>query len=168
MKWFFAGLLLLCLLPGSGVFAQKKTVDFSGTWLLDQKKSEMPDGRRGRMMASLKMIVKQETNKLTVQSIRLNRNGDEDSSSVSYTLDGKESENKRNNRRSISTAEWADGAQTLEIFTEMQISRRGRQFTIESEALWTLVDGELVQKITSTTPRGERIVKLVYKNAEDK
>ena len=168
MKRVFCRLLALFFLVSGIIFAQKKSADFNGTWLFEKNKSEMPASRRGRAMAMVKIIVKQEQNKLTVESFHLNREGKEDSSSASYTLEGKECENGSKNRHSVSTAEWADDGRTLEIFTETHMSRGDREFTMESEAFWSIIDGMLCQKITRSTPMGDRTVKLFYKKAADK
>lgn len=110
-----------------------------------------------------KMVVTQEGNKLTVVSFRKNRNGEEVSITANYTLDGKKCKNTFADRTSVSTAEWSKDGKSLIIHTEMTFGRDDRQFTMHSQATWSLEKGELVIETTRSTPMGERTSKAVYK-----
>jgi len=163
--------IIFVLLASTGlVIAQDGKVNFAGEWTFDKDKSELPSGRSGRRgrMAATKMVVKQEQNKLIVESFRTNRDGEETSSTATYTLDGEECKNETMNRISISTAEWSDDGKSLEIFSEMNFSRNGREFTMESETTWSLKDGNLILESMRSTPRGDMESKMVYKKAEAK
>lgn len=152
-------LIFTCLL-----IAQDKEINFSGEWILNADKSELGSGRGGRRggMAALKMIVKHEKNKLSVESFRKNRDGEEVSSVANYTLDGEECTNEAFNRTSVSNAEWSEDEKSLIIFTEMTFSRGGQERTIESETSWFFEKDELILKTNRSTPRGEMKIKAVY------
>ncbi len=160
----FSLLLFIVLLAS----AQSEKTNFSGTWILDASKSDMGDagsGRGGRGMgfAPTKMVVTQEKNKLTVVSFRKNRNGEETSITANYTLDDKKCKNTIGDRTSVSTAEWSEDGKSLIIRSEMTFGRDDREFTMHSEANWSLEEGELVIETTRSTPMGERTTKAVYK-----
>ncbi|MBN2355765.1 hypothetical protein JXO59_06605 [candidate division KSB1 bacterium] len=146
-------------------FAQDTAVNFSGIWILDKDKSEMGEGggRRGRGMAATKMIITQEKNKLIVESFRTNRNGEEISSTATYTLDGKKCENAMGNRTGVSTVEWSEDGKSLIIQSEMTFSRNDQEFTVQSEATWSLQKEELMIETTRSTSMGERTSKAVYR-----
>jgi hypothetical protein len=148
----------------SFLLGQDQKTDFSGTWNLDESKSEMGDspGGRGRRMAINKMNVTQEDNKLTVESFRTNRDGEEISTTDVYTLDGKKCENKSENRTSVSTADWEEKGKSLLIITKMTFSRGDRSFTMDSETTWSIAEGNLILDSVRSTPRGEMKSKLVY------
>jgi hypothetical protein len=149
------------------LLAQDKKPNFAGEWNLDREKSELPSGRGGGMMAS-KMVITQEENKLVVESTRTNRDGEETMSSATYTLDGKESENKTNNMTSKSTAMWSKDGKSLEINTEATFSRNGQDFTMTEKDIWSMGNGNIMIDATRTSSRGDRKSKLVYTKAAKK
>jgi len=148
-------------------FAQDKKPNFAGEWNLDREKSELPEGRGGGMMAS-KMVITQEENKLVVESTRTNRDGEAITISATYTLDGKECENKANNMTSKSTAVWSKDGKSLEINTEATYSRNGQNFTMTDKSTWSMESGNLLIDSTRTSSRGDRKSKLVYTKAAKK
>lgn len=157
-----AALLLVAALAG----AQEGKVDFSGEWVLNQEKSDLPEGRGGRGgRISSKLNVEQEKDQLTVESFRRNRDGEEVSSETTYLLDGKEHEIPSNFGSQVSTAEWSSDGETLTISSTITMSRGGSEFTMESTEEWSLNDGFLIIESTRSTPRGEMTSKAVYEKA---
>jgi len=142
--------------------AAAQKANFSGTWTLNADKSITGSGRGGMRSGSSKMIVKLKKNKMTVETFRKNRDGKESSSIKKYTLDGKKCKNKSRRGKSVSTVNWKDDGTSLTIFTETFMSFGNREFTMESEAVWTLEEGFLKIKSVRTTPRGEMESTLVY------
>jgi hypothetical protein len=158
--------LLAMALSGSLLFIPAnawaaKKANFSGEWALNESKSELGEGR---MFSPVKLTVQQEGNSMTLERTRTGRDGEERTSKEVLTLDGKESINKSENRTSTSTATWSKDGKTLTIVTNTEINREGETFQMKSTEVWTLgEDGKILQvQSDSTSPRGERSVKLVY------
>ena len=149
----------LLLIPATA-WAAKKT-NFSGEWTLNESKSELGEGR---MFSPTKMTVQQDGNSITLERTRAGRDGEERTSKEVLTLDGKESINKSENRTSTSTATWSKDGKTLTILTNTEINRQGEILEMKSTEIWTLEEDGKILKVQSdsTSPRGERSVKLVY------
>src|SRR4030042_7153316 len=109
-KWVAIAVLILAGIA----FAQSK-VNFAGNWTLNTEKSQLGDGGGRRFRAASKMVVAQEENKLSVESFRTNRDGEEVSTTYTYTLDGNKCENGSENRKMVSTVTWAKDGQSLTI-----------------------------------------------------
>ena len=152
--------LVSLLLVPENAWAAKKA-DFTGQWVLNESKSELGEGR---MWAPTKMIVQQEKNSMTLERTRIGRDGEERTSKEELTLDGKESINKTENRTSTSTTTWSGDGKTLTILTNTEFNRQGETVKMKTTETWTLDDGGMILKVQSdsTSPRGERSVKLVY------
>lgn len=138
-------------------------VDFSGTWNLNEEKSEIAEGpgRRAGFFTPT-MIVKQEKDKLTVQRTITGRNGEERTMETVYDLTGKPTKEERRRGTTEHTTNWEGEA--LNIKTERSLERRGESFDMTTHATWTLVDDgkALVIESTSDTPMGERTQKSYY------
>lgn len=150
-------IVVMIFLLSVGVVA----ADFSGTWVLNREKSELGEGR-GARMAATKLVVEQKENTLAIESTRTGRDDEERVTKEEMTLDGKETK---------SSTEWADAVSTAKINGEVLIiamtrtfERNGETFEMKSEQKWALDnDGKiLVIDLKSESPRGERVMKLVY------
>ncbi len=152
------------------VSAQDSKVNFSGEWVLNAEKSDQPErpgGRRRGMLAS-KMVIEQKDNKLVVERFRKNRDGEDVSTKLSYTLDGKKCKNDLNFGTRESVAKWSKDGKTLTIESTITMSRGDREFTMESTEKWSLDKDTLTIEATRSTPRGERTSKAVYDKSEKK
>ena len=80
------------------------------------------------------------------------------------TLDGKEVENKTENRTTKTTAVWSDDGGSLTIKSDMVMSRQGQTFEMKSVEIWQLSeDGKtLTIQSNSSSSRGDRSATLVY------
>jgi hypothetical protein len=133
--------------------------DFGGTWVLNQDKSELGEGR-GRRMAAAKMVVTQGENSLTIERTLTGRNGEERVRTEEMTLDGKDVKTSNERGETISSAKMDGGVLTIQ--TVRKFERNGETFETTSEQKWQM-DGEmLVVNSTSESPRGTRELKLVY------
>lgn len=162
---------VVVLLVGSVVVsAQEKKVDFSGTWVLNADKSDLGGGRGGRRggMAVSKMLVEQKDEKLIVENFRQNRDGEDVSTKLTYTLDGKKCKNELNFGTQESVVKWTKDGKTLTIESTMSMSRGDREFTMESTEKWSLDKDILTIETTRSTPRGERKSKAIYNKSEKK
>jgi hypothetical protein len=155
--------------------AQQDKIDFSGEWALNAEKSDMGGDRGGQRegdrggrrgggmgMGASKMIIEQQENKLVVETFRKNRDGEDVSTKLNYTLDGKKSKNDLNFGSQESVAKWAKDGKTLVIESTMNMSRGDRDFTIESTEKWSLDKDTLTIESTRSTPMGDRTSKAVY------
>ncbi len=156
-------LMIFVCLP---LFAGEGKVNFSGKWTLDRDKSGVGGGRRG--MASSKLIIQQENNKLIIDRVFQRRSGEEFNLKEELSLDGKETKSEMFNGTRKSRAKWSSDGKVLIINSVMTFERNGREFNIESTEEWSLSDNgkALIISFTHTTPRGERTGKLVYNKSE--
>ena len=135
--------------------------DFSGDWKLNEEKSELPE--RGRRMLSLTLVIKQKDNVLDVTRTYSGRDGAEYTLEEKLTLDGKESTTTFRESPKTTTVKWSEDRKSLHMVSKMIFSRNGNEFEIDTKEVWKFnSDGELAIDITSTTPRGERQMALVY------
>lgn len=171
MRSFVLFIIVVFLMSAVVVSAQEGKVNFSGEWTLNADKSEFGGGGGGggrgggRGMGSSKMIVEQKDNALTVETFRQNRDGEEVSTTNTYTLDGKKSNNESNFGTTVSVVNWSKDGKTLTIESTMTGSRGGQEFTMESTAVWSLEGNILTVETTRSTPRGEMTSKAVYDKA---
>jgi len=131
-----AAILFFALL-GYQVSAQ---TSFTGSWSLNESKSNMGEGR-GRRAASA-MVVTQDVKLLTVESTRPGPEGGEMKQTAKYNLDGSVSENPGfGDNMSKSTATWSADKTVLTIATAMTFERNGETMTRNSSQIWKLTEG---------------------------
>jgi hypothetical protein len=145
-------------------FGQAKT-DFSGTWSLDEAKSDPAGGPGGggggggrgggRMGPPSKLVIKQTAGELTIEQTLASG-----AQTVVYKLDGSESVNKLAMGESKARASW-DGA-NLVIAGKQSISTQQGDFELGVKDVYNLANGILTIAATRVTPRGETTRKLVY------
>jgi len=145
MQFIWMAVVLLLVVP-TLANAQSGKTDFSGTWAFNEGKSNLGDSG-GRRFGGGDMVVKQESNLLTVERTRTNRDGEERTMTSKYTLDGKESTNSFGRGESKSTAKWSADGKSLTIVTKMSFN--GNDFT--STEVWTLKNAKTLS-IDSTRP----------------
>jgi len=162
MRRKFAASLAASLVLAAVAFAAPAKTNFSGTWVLDEKKSE---GLRGP--SSVTMTVKQDGDKLEVTRQIKDQMGDRTTNDT-YTADGKEGEFTMqmmgNSQKGKRTVKWsADGA-TLEIKETMTVERQGQTADIETVSKWSLSgDGKtLTVDLTRTSQMGAQSSKRVF------
>jgi hypothetical protein len=165
MKRVVVFFVALALAAPAIAWAQGKA-DLSGTWTLDESKSDpAPAGRggggggrggggRGGGTAS-KLVIKQTAGDLTIE--RTLPNGAE---TVVLKLDGSESVNKMGMGEGKSKTSW-DG-NTLVVTTQAQLQTPQGTFDITSKDVYSLQGGVLTVTTTRTTGRGDTTRKLVY------
>jgi len=140
--------------------AQTAKVNFSGSWVLNSEKSTLGDNPR---MGAGNFIAAQEGNLLSVERTRTNRDGETVTTTMKYTLDGKESINTSPRGDSKSVAAWSADSKTLTINTSRTFEMNGETMNIKSVEVWTLTDPKIITiQSTSTTPDGERRMTLIY------
>ncbi len=138
--------------------AQSGKVSFTGTWAFNEGKSNLGD-TGGRRFGTGDMVVKHESNLLTVERTRTNRDGEEVKMTSKYTLDGKESTNTFGQGESKSTAKWSDDGKLLTIVTKMSFN--GNEMT--SSEIWGLSDAKTLSvNATRQGQNGEVKTTRVY------
>lgn len=152
-------LLLLAFIS----FAGDGKVNYSGTWNINEEKSELGEG--GRFFLSTKLVIVQKDNDMTMERHRTGRNGEPRSSTDKFTLDGKECENPAfgdNVRKSVVT--WSDDGKSMTINSTMEFWREGNKTEFKSTEIYKLSDDGNVLTIdyTNTSPRGERKGTYIY------
>lgn len=148
--------------------AQAGKVSFTGNWVQNAEKSTQPpqggQGGGGMRMGG-NMVVKHEANLLTVERTRTGQDGQPMTTTMKYTLDGKECINTTQRGESKSVAKWSADGKSLTVVTTSTFDRNGETTTMTSTAVWSL-DGASLKVITSSTaPDGtERVMTNVYDN----
>jgi hypothetical protein len=166
MKRVLAFCAALTLAVPVMAFAQGKA-DFSGTWTLDEAKSDpAPAGRgggggggggggRGGGGTASKLVIKQAGGNLTVD--RTLANG---ADTLVFKLDGSESVNKMGQSEAKSKTTWEGN--NLVITTQQQLQTPNGTFDITQKDVYNVQGGVLTVTTTRTTARGDTTRKLVY------
>ncbi len=148
-------------LMAASVFALSLApANFSGTWVLDNAKSE---GLRGRMAdAEVTMKVTQDGAKLVEETTT----GD-NTQSLTFNLDGSETTAEFQGRmpsKGTIKAKWMDDGKMLEITQVRNLNFQGNDVTINVKEHWQLSEDGKVLNIHRTTesPRGTMESKLVF------
>lgn len=160
MKALSLAVMLALLVPGV-INAQSGKTNFSGTWAFNAEKSNLGDGGQGggRGFGAGDMKVTQEGDNLTVATTRPGRDGgDPVTTTMKYTLDGKESVNTSQRGESKSIATWAPDGKSLTIKTAQTFGDR----TMNSTQVWTLNGANLQIARTMTTQNGDMKTTMVY------
>jgi hypothetical protein len=158
-------LAFLCI--PSALNAQGSKANFSGKWVFNESKSNMGEAPQGggqsRGFGGGDFTAAQETNLLTVESTRPNRDGGTTTSTSKYTLDGKESINSTGRGDSKSVATWSADGKSLTIVTTRTFERDGQSTEMKTTEVWSLTDAKTLSIVqTMNTPNGERKTTRVY------
>ena len=152
--------LILCIVLPPMAEAQSGKVNFTGSWALNEGKSTMGDNPR---MGGGDFIAKQDGNILSVERSRTNRNGETMKTTMTYTLDGKESINTSPRGDSKSVAQWSSDGKSLTISTARSFEMNGETVNMKTVEVWSLTDPKTVTiQYSSSTPNGERKMTMVY------
>ena len=157
--FMFVGLALLLTVQLS---AQNGAVNFSGSWALNESKSNFGDSPF-RMAASI-LTIKQEGNNLSTERTVNSPDGQEMKMTGKYTMDGKECENTGfMDSKTKSTVKWSDDNKSITIASSTIFNMNGDNMEMKASETWML-DGEKTLKIQTSTsmPDGEMKTSLVY------
>lgn len=158
--------VLALIMSGLVVNAQVGKTDFSGTWNLNAEKSIQPQGDQGgggMRMGGGNFVAKQEANLLTIDRTRTGQDGQSTTTTMKYTLDGKESINTSPRGDSKSVAKWSSDGKSLTIETSRTMDMNGESMTMKSTEAWTLTDAKtLTVASTRQGPNGEVKTTMVY------
>ena len=156
--------IILVLIAPVMINAQAGKTNFAGDWTLNAEKSTQPQGGQGGgMRMGGNFVATQEANLLTVVRTRTGQDGQPSTTTMKYTLDGKESINTSPRGDSKSTATWSADGKTLTIVTSRTMDMNGQSTTMKSTEVWTLTDAKILS-IASTRqgPDGEVKANNIY------
>jgi dipeptidyl aminopeptidase/acylaminoacyl peptidase len=159
--------LMLALIAPVMINAQAGKTNFAGDWTLNAEKSTQPQGGQGggggMRMGGGNFVATQEANLLTVVRTRTGQDGQPTTTTMKYTLDGKESINTSPRGDSKSIAKWSADGKSLTIETTRTMDMNGESRTMKSTEVWTLTDAKTIS-IASTRqgPNGDVKCNMVY------
>jgi hypothetical protein len=172
MKLFSLLTIVVLLFGVIAVDAQDGKTNFSGKWTLNADKSDQGGGGGrggrggGRGMGASKMVIEHDGDKLIVETFRKNRDGDEISTKVTYSLDGKKVKSENDRGSSVSVAKWGKDGKTVTIISERTMGRGGQNFTMETSQIWSMKSNILIIDSVMSSQRGDRESKAVYDKAK--
>ena len=137
--------------------------DFSGSWSLNENKSEL--GQFGARGAASKIVAEQKGNDITVTRTSTSFQGETLTSTETLTADGKTSESAfAGTGKKKSTMKWSADGQTLTITYSIALDFNGQSLELSGVETWSLgADGKTLSlQTTLTTPQGEIATKAVY------
>ncbi len=143
--------------------AQIFQTDFSGTWKLNENKSEL--GQFGARGVPSKMVIEQKADAISLAKTSMNFQGEEVNSTENMTFDGKESESLVfGTSKKKSTLKWSADGKEMVITSNIAFDMQGQTFDIGSVENWTLsADGKTVTISSKiNTPQGEIATKSVF------
>jgi Tol biopolymer transport system component len=157
--------IVLAFISPVMLLAQAGKANFSGNWTLNTEKSSQPQGGQGggMRMGGGSFVATQDANLLTVVRTRTGQDGQPTTSTMKYTLDGKESINTSPRGDSKSVATWSADGKSLTIETSRTMEMNGESRTMKSKEVWALTDAKTITVITTRQgPDGEVTNKMVY------
>lgn len=146
----------------------KYPVDFSGTWVFDEEKSDA--GNSGTGFIPFRLTVQQEGDLLRVKRLMIVEWGDDNETEEEMLLDGSEMKSTFRNSPRITKVNWEERPGHMIISSTTRITWRENTSEFKSLEDWSLGENgdELIIFQKSTGFRGEdRIVTLVYVKKED-
>src|SRR5664280_93688 len=120
-------------------------------------------GGGGMRMGGGNFVATQEANLLTVVRTRTGQDGQPTTTTMKYTLDGKESINTSPRGDSKSIAKWSADGKSLTIETTRTMDMNGESRTMKSTEVWALTDAKtLTLNSTRQGPNGDVKSNMVY------
>jgi len=157
--------VILALISPVIINAQTGKTNFAGDWTMNAEKSTQPQGGQGggMRMGGGNFVATQEANLLTVVRTRTGQDGQPSTTTMKYTLDGKESINTSPRGDSKSVAKWSADGKTLTIETSRTMDMNGESRTMKSTEVWALTDAKTLT-VTSTRqgPNGDVKSNMIY------
>ena len=158
----FITLLLLLPLQTSNAAPPLKKLKLSGTWALNNSKSEF--GEYGQMWASTKIVIVHKKKTLSLERTSTGQDGQAMTTMENYTMDGEECENIMfGESRKVSTVALSEDKSSLIIKSTMYLEFDGQEMVIKTDETFSLADdGSMVIDGVSMTDFGDMTVKFVY------
>ncbi len=141
----------------------KAQTDFSGTWKLNDSKSEL--GQFGGRGVASKIVIDQKADAIGLTKTAASFDGGENTTTETLAFNGKESEiTVFGAAKKKSTLKWDADGKTMTVSYSISIERDGQSFDIKGTETWSLdADGKtLTVKTAMSTPQGDIETKAVY------
>lgn len=141
---------------------EPEPADFSGSWVLNEDKSEF--GRMGAGMAPARMEVTHRGNLLTVQTTRISEFSDDQVTEEKFTLDGTESKSEFMNSPRVSTARLSADSSKIVMDSIVSFTWGAPGSKMATKDTWQLLDGGKtlsIQRAVSSF-RGDQNLTLVF------
>ncbi len=150
-----------CGLPPVTIPAKPK-MDFSGNWALNEDKSVFDN--MGISFFPDRMKIYQYDNDFIVQKSFVQEYTDDQVTTDTLTLDGKESKSELYNSPMVTTAFWSQDGDSLKIISKLTFNRGGRTMEMVTEQSWTLLNSgnSLAIQQVSNSFLGKRKATLYY------
>ena len=135
--------------------------DISGNWKLNEGKSQLGDG--GTRMVSLMMTIKMDGNKISVESHRQGRDGQEMTIKDEYEIGGK-TKSSDERRTKEATTSLSDDKSMIIVESLTKFDMNGNSVEIKAKEVYSLSsDGKtLTVKSDRSSPMGDFSTTLVY------
>jgi len=137
--------------------------DFTGTWKLNENKSEL--GQFGARGVPSKIVIEQKTDAISFAKTATNFQGEESTNTETMTFDGKESESLLfGTSKKKSILKWSADGNEMVISSNIAFEMQGQTFDISSVENWGLsADGKTITVSSKiNTPQGEIATKSVF------
>jgi hypothetical protein len=160
-KGFTIAAIAVCLLSFTKPIV--KQTDFSGTWTLNESKSET--GEYGTRGLPIKILITQNDQQVTITKTNHSMNGGEYTYTEALAPDGKEVESTvSNNGKRKAKLNWEEGGKQFDIHFTISMSMQGQSMEFQGLEKWSLSeDGKtLFVSFDVTTPQGSFSVKGAY------
>lgn len=141
---------------------EKATINLSGTWILDEKKSTLDNW--GAANLPYRMNVIQSEEEMTVERAFIVEWGDDRITEETLPLDGRELMSTFWRSPRVTTAEWSEDGKVLIVESRVTFTRGGRTSEMTTTEIWRLMDeGSLLTiEQSSSSFRGDRNITMVY------
>ncbi|NQT24250.1 hypothetical protein HQ585_02735 [candidate division KSB1 bacterium] len=150
-----------CSLPMLPI--EEKTINLSGTWILDEDKSVFDDWGAGNL--PYKMKIAQSGDDLTIEKSFIVEWGDDRVTEEKFTLDGTGVESTFWNSPQITTATWSENGDLLTIEAKVTFTRGENTSEMVTTELWGMKEkgNTLSIEQSSKSFRGDRQITMIYK-----
>jgi hypothetical protein len=149
----------------SDSFAQDSKAVFTGTWTLNESKSQLGEGPGRR--AATKLVITQDAAVMSVERTSTRQNGEVVTTTEKYNYDGSETDNSTAMRQKKSKASWSADGQSFTVNSTTIFERDGNTMEMKSTEVYKLgADKTLVIDNTMSSQRGDFKTTLVYDPAK--
>jgi hypothetical protein len=158
-----ASLLFLSVLLFAFRPVQILQTDFSGTWKLNENKSEL--GQFGARGVPSKIVIEQKADGISLTKTATSFQGEESTGTELLSFDGKESESLfLGTSKKKSALKWLADGKEMVISSNIAFEMQGQTIDISSVENWSLsADGKTISVSSKiNTPQGEIATKSVF------
>jgi mannan endo-1,4-beta-mannosidase len=141
-----------------------KPADFTGTWVLDEDRSEL--GRMGAGGAPSKLEVTQRAGTLSVKTTRIMEYADDQVTEQNLALDGSQATSTFMNSPMVTTARLSDGGQEILLTSKVTVGWTTPPSVMTIGDRWSLSDrgSRLTIQRAADSSRGHQDVTLVFES----